>query len=215
LSKPARQRKIIEFPRPAVQQFYLPVEELADPVTQSPRILEAAPITEDDLLPIVPAITLDEMPQSQNSEADFELPLQPAPLGLRVFATVVDLALIATALATFGFVVAKVFPALASSVPALLHNRSALVAPVAVLGLFWLGYYCLQLGFGARTAGMWAAGLHVVTFDGAAARRLDLRRRAAAIVISALSGGLGFAWAFFDEDRLGWHDRMSRTYVSQ
>ena len=24
--------------------------------------------------------------------------------------------------------------------------------------------------------------------------------------------GLGFLWSLFDEDRLGWHDRITRTY---
>jgi hypothetical protein len=25
--------------------------------------------------------------------------------------------------------------------------------------------------------------------------------------------GLGFAWALVDEDCLGWHDRITRTYL--
>jgi hypothetical protein len=25
--------------------------------------------------------------------------------------------------------------------------------------------------------------------------------------------GLGYAWALVDEDRMGWHDRISRTHV--
>ena len=32
------------------------------------------------------------------------------------------------------------------------------------------------------------------------------------MILSAVSLGLGFAWAFFDEDTLCWHDRMTRTY---
>ncbi len=36
--------------------------------------------------------------------------------------------------------------------------------------------------------------------------------RATALVLSSLSCGLGFFWALLDEDRLAWHDRMSRTF---
>jgi hypothetical protein len=27
--------------------------------------------------------------------------------------------------------------------------------------------------------------------------------------------GLGYAWAMVDEDRMGWHDRISRTHVRE
>jgi uncharacterized RDD family membrane protein YckC len=33
-----------------------------------------------------------------------------------------------------------------------------------------------------------------------------------ALLLSALPLGLGLLWAVFDEDRLGWHDRISGTY---
>jgi hypothetical protein len=29
-----------------------------------------------------------------------------------------------------------------------------------------------------------------------------------------MSLGLGFAWAFLDEDRLAWHDRISHTFLA-
>jgi len=34
-------------------------------------------------------------------------------------------------------------------------------------------------------------------------------------VLSCISLGLGFAWAALDEDCLGWHDRITRTYLRQ
>jgi hypothetical protein len=41
----------------------------------------------------------------------------------------------------------------------------------------------------------------------------DRQTRAAASALSAFSIGLGYAWALVDEDRLGWHDRISRTHL--
>jgi hypothetical protein len=32
-------------------------------------------------------------------------------------------------------------------------------------------------------------------------------------MMSALSLGVGFVWALVDEDTLGWHDRISGTYM--
>jgi hypothetical protein len=41
----------------------------------------------------------------------------------------------------------------------------------------------------------------------------DRQTRAAASALSAFSIGLGYAWALVDEDRLGWHDRISQTHL--
>jgi hypothetical protein len=37
-------------------------------------------------------------------------------------------------------------------------------------------------------------------------------RRIVAVLLSACPFGLGFLWAALDEDRLAWHDRVSRMY---
>jgi hypothetical protein len=39
-----------------------------------------------------------------------------------------------------------------------------------------------------------------------------MQMRIAALFLSAAPVGLGFLWALIDEDSLGWHDRLSRTY---
>jgi hypothetical protein len=33
-------------------------------------------------------------------------------------------------------------------------------------------------------------------------------------VLSGFSLALGYAWCFLDEDRLCWHDRITRTYMA-
>jgi hypothetical protein len=39
-----------------------------------------------------------------------------------------------------------------------------------------------------------------------------MRRRVLAAVLAACPLGLGFVWAWLDDDSLGWHDRISRIY---
>jgi hypothetical protein len=35
------------------------------------------------------------------------------------------------------------------------------------------------------------------------------------MIVSLISGGVGFGWALLDPDTLCWHDSISRTYVTQ
>jgi hypothetical protein len=35
------------------------------------------------------------------------------------------------------------------------------------------------------------------------------------MIVSLISGGVGFGWAFLDPDTLCWHDSISRTYLTQ
>jgi hypothetical protein len=35
------------------------------------------------------------------------------------------------------------------------------------------------------------------------------------MLLSVLPVGVGIGWSLFDEDRLTWHDRLSRTYLRQ
>jgi uncharacterized RDD family membrane protein YckC len=56
------------------------------------------------------------------------------------------------------------------------------------------------------------AKIGLCTFDDENPTRKAMRRRLAAVLLSVIPFGLGILWAFFDDDRLGWHDRISRTY---
>jgi hypothetical protein len=59
---------------------------------------------------------------------------------------------------------------------------------------------------------MRCARIALCTFDDENPDRRALRHRIAAACLAALPLGLGFFWALLDEDHLGWHDRMTRTY---
>ena len=76
-----------------------------------------------------------------------------------------------------------------------------------------LSYFFLFTVLGARTPGMDYMGLAVIRFDGELPSFRDVGLRVFAYCISAGCFGLGFLWAFFDAERLTWHDRISKTLV--
>jgi uncharacterized RDD family membrane protein YckC len=82
-----------------------------------------------------------------------------------------------------------------------------------IAALVWTLYQYVFLVYGRMTPGMNLGGLELSTFEG---KPLSLRRRqyrALAGALSVISVGLGYLWAFVDEDQLGWHDRITQTLV--
>ena len=80
--------------------------------------------------------------------------------------------------------------------------------------LCWLvagGYATLSWRRGGQTLGMRPWRLYVVGADGVAPGWKTLWLRYAVGTLSLLLGGLGFWWAWFDRERLTWHDRASAT----
>ena len=78
----------------------------------------------------------------------------------------------------------------------------------------YIQYFGLFSIFGGSTPGMMLCGLQVasVTSDAPTPRQYFLR--AAGYILSAGTGFLGFLWVLWDEEELTWHDRISRTYLS-
>jgi uncharacterized RDD family membrane protein YckC len=78
-----------------------------------------------------------------------------------------------------------------------------------LIALFYRVVCCLG---NMDTPGMQWAGLRLLDFDG----RLPTRRarfyRFAGGVVSLMSAGMGLLWSLADEERLTWHDHMSRTF---
>src|SRR5215471_12392094 len=99
--------KIIEFPRFAWGPPPPPPDQLAEPVMERPRILEVP-----EVAPPPPALggILIEPAQKQELEKrpGIDIPLQSAPLSLRVVASLIDGLIIALASALFGFIFWKV-----------------------------------------------------------------------------------------------------------
>ena len=213
---PQPDTKIIEFPKPLrvhrvhepVPEQYSFVEELAEPIVEQPRIVEVV----EEPQPIFAAeqplagITLDAAPAPPRMP-EFELPLNTAPLGTRIFADLIDGTLVLVADALF----AMIFIAMNGGLP---QTRLAALYASALPTLFFAAYQYIFLVYGGATPGMTLAGLELTTFERKYPRRLRRAARAFAMMVSCISVGLGFAWAVLDEDSLCWHDRITRTHLT-
>jgi uncharacterized RDD family membrane protein YckC len=202
-SAPVEQPKIIEFPKPAPAPL---VEELAEPILDRPRILEAEEHPDTALAPA--PILLEDDTEAAVVVSEIGLPLRVAPVGQRTFAALVDWAIVLIASGVFSLIFLK----LADELP---RTRFAAGLALLIPCLFWGAYQYLFLVHAATTPGMQMAELGMETFDGGPMTRRLRRWRALAMLISCMSVGLGFVWAMVDEDELCWHDRITRTYVSQ
>jgi uncharacterized RDD family membrane protein YckC len=131
--------------------------------------------------------------------------LHVAPLEDRAIAALVDCALTLCAFLLFSGVFA-----LSSTV--LPHGRAALIGAATTLFTMGLLYQYLFFTLTDATPGMRYAKIALCTFDDDNPPRRALQGRIGALLLSALPLGLGFLWAIFDEDSLGWHDRITRTY---
>jgi uncharacterized RDD family membrane protein YckC len=198
---------VIEFPRPVPESAPLPfVEELAEPILEKPRILDAE--EPSGLLfggQGRPTITLDSpevAPQAEEAG-----PAEGgASLGRRIFVAIVDAVLVVIATAMFT----TIFLRITGTLP---QSRAAMLMAAAIPMWFWAMYQYLFLVHAGGTPGMRVARLRVHRFDGRPAPRNLRRWRALGMVISALALGMGFLWAAIDEYGLCWHDRITRTFL--
>jgi uncharacterized RDD family membrane protein YckC len=197
--------RILEFPRSAVS--HPPVlYELAEPVWDSPRILEVPEL----LLPppALGGILIESVEEpAKERRPGFELPLQAAAMSRRVLAGAIDGLLVIFAFAIFAYISFRV-------TPITLPLQQVARVSVILATMFWCAYQYLLLVHTGSTPGLKLARLQLSQFDGTAVPRRTRRWRVLASVLSGLSLALGYAWCFLDEDRLCWHDRISRTYMA-
>ena len=133
------------------------------------------------------------------------LPPQTAPISARVMAAAIDLSLVALATILFAGVSCRV----AGDVPT--GSVAALGVAVLLAG-FYLAFQLLFFSFSGDTPGMRYARIGLCTFTDENPSRRAMRRRVWSSVVAATPLGLGLLWVLLDDDRLGWHDRMSRMY---
>jgi uncharacterized RDD family membrane protein YckC len=88
------------------------------------------------------------------------------------------------------------------------------VVYAATFAVVYLQYFALFTIFGGTTPGMMFRGLQVASFSGAPPTPRQYLLRSTGYVLSAAAVFAGFAWSWWDEDHLTWHDRISRTYLS-
>ena len=198
--------KIIEFPRFAWAPPPPPPDQLAEPISDKPRILEVPETAPPP--PALGGITIEPAQiQEIEKRPGIDFPLQSAPAGRRLIACFLDGLLVAIASALFGFIFWKI----AAVRPPQLQLYCL---AGAVLFVFWSVYQYLLIVYSATTPGLRAVGLQLTRFDGAPTTRSLRRWRLLASYLSALSLGMGYAWVFLDEDSLCWHDRITHTFLS-
>ena len=197
--------KIIEFPRSWTPPLPA-LDELAEPVTTRPRILEAPEIVPPP--PALGGITIEPVQQPElEKRPGIDIPLQSAPLEQRVLSALIDAVIIAAACTLFGFIFWKL--------TAIRPPRLQIAGAVSGLGLvFWAAYQYLLVVYAGTTPGLRLAGLELLRFDERRASRRLRRWRVLASFLSAVSLGMGYVWVFLDEDSLCWHDRITHTYLA-
>jgi uncharacterized RDD family membrane protein YckC len=85
----------------------------------------------------------------------------------------------------------------------------------ALAAYFFYGFYIsLFTVLAGSTPGMQLRGLAVVRLDGSLPDTRQLLWRSFGYLLSGATLMLGFVWAFWDEDRFTWQDRISQTYVT-
>jgi hypothetical protein len=198
--------KIVEFPRAAEIAPAPSSDELAEPVTNRPRILDVPEVA--TAAPALGGITMEAAQREEvEKRPGIEIPLQSAPLARRLLATAIDGFIILAASALFGLIFWKV----AAIRP---PQRQILALAAGAPGLFWAAYQYLLIVYSASTPGLRLAGLEINRFDGTLTTRRLRRWRVLASYLSAVSLGMGYAWVFLDEDSLCWHDRITHTYLA-
>jgi uncharacterized RDD family membrane protein YckC len=198
--------KIIEFPRFAWGPPAPPPDQLAEPVSERPRILDVPELEPPP--PALGGITIEAVEREEvQKRPGIDIPLQSAPLARRVVAALFDGIVITAASALFGLIFWKITAAR----PPLIQ---ILGLAAGIPSLFWAAYQYLLVVYAGSTPGLRVAGLELARFDGTSTRRSLRRWRVLAAWLSAVSLGMGYAWVFLDEDNLCWHDRITHTYLA-
>ena len=183
-------------------------------ISSAPAVESAAPEWSSIMLGALPATVPVETPEAPFNPV---LPLMTAPLRLRLMAAIFDICIVTAGLLAFVTAFALTAGKLFERFPAAnasnhMPPQLAAITVLATLAFFYLAYQILFFTFAEATPGMRFARIGLCTFSDENPTRTAMRRRLFACLLSACPFGLGFLWAFLDDDRLGWHDRLSRMY---
>ncbi len=133
------------------------------------------------------------------------LRMQVAPMEDRLMAGIVDAALV-----LLGFMLfVLVFAACTAHPPT---GKPALATAGILLVAFFALYQWLFFAYADGTPGMRYAKIALCTFDDENPTRKSMRQRVGIVMLSTVPMGLGFLWALLDDQRMTWHDRITRTY---
>ncbi|ADW70669.1 RDD family protein [Granulicella tundricola] len=133
------------------------------------------------------------------------LPPHTAAVSQRLMAAAVDFTLVSATFLAFAATAAYV----AGSVPT---GAAAATTSAVVFAILYLSYQLLFFTFSDQTPGMRYARIGLCTFTDENPSRSAMRKRILATVVAACPFAIGLLWVWLDDDRLGWHDRISRMY---
>jgi uncharacterized RDD family membrane protein YckC len=191
-------------PEPQLRIFEVEPEQISTEPVAAEEIVSEAPGWQGMLLDAAPVrVAVREREVVAGTGA-----MEIAPLSRRLMAAMVDGCCIGVALVGFATVASYISgPALqAMSKPVL---AGAVVFTFAIAALM---YQLLFFSLNDATPGMRYARIGLCTFADANPTRQQMQRRVLAQVLAVCPLGLGLLWVLLDDDRLGWHDRISRMY---
>jgi len=164
-----------------------------------------------DFTPAAEPHAAQHLQLSPETQHLYAAPLKVAPIQLRMMAGVVDLCVVLAGFLVFTaatvLTITHFNPAGISMTPI-----TAAISSVGAIVLLGFLYQLLFFTYSDATPGMRYARIGLCTFSDENPSRAALRRRIFAVALSSASLGLGVLWAILDDERLGWHDRISRMY---
>ena len=190
-------------PEPQLRIFEVEPEQISTEPVSADEAVTAAPVWQGMLLDApVGRVPVREREVAATGPADI------APVSRRLMAAMVDGCCIGAALIGFATVASYI------SGPGLREmSKPMLAATVAfTFAIAALMYQLLFFSLNDATPGMRYARIGLCTFADSNPTRKQMRRRVLAQVLAVCPLGLGLLWVLLDDDRLGWHDRISRVY---
>jgi len=190
-------------PEPQLRIFEVEPEQISTEPVAAEEDVSDAPVWQGMLLDSPMArVTVPEREVAGAGSMDI------APVSRRLMAGMVDGCCIGAALVGFATVVSYISgPALEAMSKPMLAGAVVFTFSIAAL-LYQLLFFSLN----EATPGMRYARIGFCMFADANPTRKQRRRRVLAQVLAVCPLGLGLLWVLLDDDRLGWHDRISRMY---
>ena len=190
-------------PEPQLRIFEVEPEQISTEPVSADEVVTEAPVWQGMLLD---GPMMGPLPRPEIATATG--PVDIAPVSRRLMAAMVDGCCVGAALIGFATVASYISgPELQAMSKAMLAGAVAFTFAIAAL-LYQLLFFSLN----EATPGMRYARIGLCTFAEMNPTRQQMRRRVLAQVLAVCPLGLGLLWVLLDDDRLGWHDRISRVY---
>ena len=162
------------------------------------------PFANEPPLEIMVGSPLETLPEEEGEEDGILL----APLGRRFLAGLTDALVLILGAAVFGTVFWRVCGRISLG-----PFNLAILGLVAVILIF--AYFGLFTAIAAATPGLLWMGCEIRNLRGSPPTVRESFWRALGVLVSLSALMVGFLWALVDSDSLTWHDRMSRTVITE